>query len=247
MDYWNNIDFKAVELLVKNYTNDNCAVELSKIFNINKDIKVTLTFDHLNNIPMIGNNVPLLEIYLSPSWAKKNIEICEKIYNEKPRDLPEWIIINKYMPFNSSKQIKGNFELRCNTTFCVDNEKVKVNLIIFVPDIYRDMFKEEKIVVVNEKKIVIKEYIPVNNQIYIILHELIGEFHFLNTIGYLKFVMESDGYKKEGFDDLVNIREKFIKIEKSYFCCKHCKKLSLQADIINGYCSKYCLINYIEK
>ncbi len=40
MDYWNNIDFKAVELLVKNYTNDNCAVELSKILILIKILKL---------------------------------------------------------------------------------------------------------------------------------------------------------------------------------------------------------------
>jgi hypothetical protein len=87
------------------------------------------------------------------------------------------------------------------------------------------------------------------NFLDIYLNNIVGEFHFLNSIGYIELLPSDDPIitKESVFTELVEMREdiELVLKYKNYKKCQTCSKITLQCDIYKCKCKKAnCLAYY---
>jgi hypothetical protein len=274
-EFWKQIEcywYRLYEFIKQGDAQRQRAIELvnglltEKLF---LKIQIDFTYGMINKVPL-DSTKELVEFYISPRLSKDNVPIMELLYNKRI-NLPNVHFI-KYRAYHhrdalvrtvegkdKDKEIVINYtDIGCQTSATTDAETKLplLNLVLYIKEPAASKILEKKKLkyIENNEEKEIEKWLPNDTAVIdIILLNIIGEYNFINYIGYIEFIPENDPIITPGsvFLDLETIRgelEILFKVRSiDEDVCQTCNRRKIQSDIYKCtrckktyYCSKVC-------
>jgi hypothetical protein len=248
INYINMID-ELYKNWVLNYIADSFKKEVLEY------ISFELTVGEINRISYGIEYIDHIELYLVP--IKNDTDVFEEIYKKRVK-IPN-LMINKYASYN--EKINVFTEIKYNNIIIKysdihiqtcnglnDKGKHVFHLILrFNNKLAKKILVKKEIKFENSSRTV---WYPINaGLIELIITNIIGQYNFINNIGYIELLPKKDCDETVVFDELISLQDHIKIIEKTdnILKCNTCNRKEYQLPLHrcskckkNYYCSTIC-------